>query len=109
MNSTNGTYVGGRRISGETSVPSMASVRFGGVKAIFRAGPDAAGAEGGTRVIVGARPSDQQRAPSARPIVAMRRATASDSTRTKRGIPALVWVAAAAVIGATVLIVLQDR
>ena len=109
MNSTNGTYVGGRRISGETAVPSTASVRFGGVKAIFRAGPDAAGADGGTRVIVGARPSDQQRAPSARPIVAMRRAKAGDSTRTKRGIPALVWVAAAAVIGATVLIVLQDR
>jgi pSer/pThr/pTyr-binding forkhead associated (FHA) protein len=109
MNSTNGTYVGGRRISGETSVPSMASVRFGGVKAIFRAGPDAAGADGGTRVVVGARPSEQQRAPAARPIVAMRQSEASESTRTKRGVPALVWIAAAAVIGATVLIVLQDR
>jgi ABC transport system ATP-binding/permease protein len=109
MNSTNGTYVAGRRISGEQSIGSTAAVRFGGVKVIFREEPDGADAHGGTRVIVGVRPSDQQLAPAARPIVATRRAEASDSTKTTRGVPALVWIAAAAVIGATVLIVLQDR
>jgi len=109
MNSTNGTYVAGRRIKGEQAIASSASVRFGGVKVIFREGPDGADAESGTRVIVGVKPSDQQRAPMARPIVMKRRAETRDTTKTTRGVPALVWIAAAAVIGATVLFVLQDR
>jgi len=109
MSSTNGTYVGGHRISGEERIPSEASVRFGGVKVIFREVLSDADAEGGTRVIAAARPLDQQRAPAARPIVAARRAEASESTEPTRGVPALVWIAAAAVIGATVLFVLQDR
>src|SRR5690606_5154384 len=93
MSSTNGTYVGGRRIAGEQLVRSPASVRFGGVKVIFREEMSGSEGEGGTRVIAAARPSDQQRAPAARPIVATRRAEASDATPT-RGVPALVWIAA---------------
>jgi pSer/pThr/pTyr-binding forkhead associated (FHA) protein len=109
VNSTNGTYVAGKRITSEEAIGWTASVRFGGVKVIFRAEPDVADADGGTRVIVGLKPSDQQRAPMARPIVAKHQAEASDSTQTTRGVPALVWIAAAVVIGATVLFVLQDR
>ncbi|HUQ81258.1 MAG TPA: FHA domain-containing protein [Gemmatimonadaceae bacterium] len=109
MGSTNGTYVGGHRVSEEQALGSTAAVRFGGVKVIFRAAPDAADAEGGTRVIVGLKPSDQQRAPKARPIVAARSAGVRDSTETKRGAAAFVWIAAAAVIGATILFVIQDR
>jgi pSer/pThr/pTyr-binding forkhead associated (FHA) protein len=109
MGSTNGTYVGGRRISGEEPIRTPASVRFGGVKVIFREELSGTGADGGTRVIAAARSPNQQRAPVARPNVAARRAEASASTSTTRGVPALVWVAAAAVIGAAVLFVLQDR
>jgi pSer/pThr/pTyr-binding forkhead associated (FHA) protein len=109
MGSTNGTYVGGHRVSGEQALDSSAAVRFGGVKVIFRAAPDAADAESGTRVIVGLKPSDQQRAPKARPIVAARPAEVRDSTETKRGVSAFVWIAAAAVVGATILFVIQDR
>lgn len=110
MDSTNGTYVAGRRVRGECALDSTAAVRFGGVKVIFRAAPpEVVEAEGGTRMIVGLKPSDQQRAPAARPVVATRQAEARDSTRTMRGVPALVWVAAAAVVGATILYVIQDR
>jgi pSer/pThr/pTyr-binding forkhead associated (FHA) protein len=44
MGSTNGTYVGGRRIDGEAPLIGAPDVRFGGVKFIFRV-PD--GATGG--------------------------------------------------------------
>ena len=109
MNSTNGTYVAGKRIVGEQAIESNASVRFGGVKVIFRAEPDVADADGGTRVIAGLKPLDPHRAPAARPVVATREAEASDSTEPTRGVPALVWIAAAVLIGATVLFVIQDR
>lgn len=49
--STNGTYVGGRRIQGEQQLVGAPDVRFGNIKLIFR--PSAAGADtgGGTRAI----------------------------------------------------------
>jgi pSer/pThr/pTyr-binding forkhead associated (FHA) protein len=108
MDSTNGTYVAGERVRGDRSLGATAAVRFGGVKVIFRAEPEIAGADGGTRVIVGLKPSDKQRAPAARPIVASRRSEASDDTRASKISP-LVWLAAAVIIGATILFVLQDR
>ena len=91
-----------------SSSGATAAVRFGGVKVIFRSEPEIVDADGGTRVIVGFKPSDQQRAPVARPIVATRQAEASDSTRDAKVSP-LVWIAAAVAIGATVLLVIQDR
>jgi len=108
MESTNGTYVAGRRVTGEQPLGTTAAVRFGGVKVIFRSAPEHVDADGGTRVIVGFKPSDQQRAPAARPQVANQRAEAEDSTRATRISP-LVWIAAAVAIGATVLLVIQDR
>lgn len=109
MESTNGTYVAGRRVEGEQPIGATAAVRFGGVKVIFRSEPEAVDADGGTRVIVAFKAPDPQRAPAARPIVANRQAKASDSTRTTRKVSPLVWIAAAVVIGATVLLVIQDR
>ena len=50
--STNGTYVGGRRVQGEQQLIGAPDVRFGGIKLIFR--PAAASLEdtgGGTRAI----------------------------------------------------------
>jgi pSer/pThr/pTyr-binding forkhead associated (FHA) protein len=109
MESTNGTYVAGRRIKGEQQLGATAAVRFGGVKVIFRSEPEVVEADGGTRVIVGLKASDQQRVLGARPIVATRQAEASDSTPPARKVSPLVWIAAAVVIGATVLLVIQDR
>ena len=108
MDSTNGTYVSGERVFGEQALSNMSAVRFGGVKVIFRSEPETVDADGGTRVIVGLKPSDQQRAPVARPIVATRKGEARDTTRATRVSP-LVWIAAAVLIGATVLLVIQDR
>jgi pSer/pThr/pTyr-binding forkhead associated (FHA) protein len=107
MDSTNGTYVAGRRVQGEHPLGTGAAVRFGGVKVIFRSEPEVADADGGTRVIVGVKPP-QQRAPAARPIVATRQAETENATRATRISP-LVWIAVAVAIGATVLFVIQDR
>jgi pSer/pThr/pTyr-binding forkhead associated (FHA) protein len=53
MESTNGTYVGGKRIVGEFLVDGSPDIRFGGVKFVFRPTPvgDTAGAKGGTHII----------------------------------------------------------
>jgi hypothetical protein len=110
VGSRNGTYVAGRRVSSEQQLGATAAVRFGGVKVIFRSEPEVIDADGGTRVIVGFRPTDQLRARTARPIVATRQSQASDSTASaKQKTSPLVWIAAAVVIGATVLLVIQDR
>ena len=109
MESTNGTYVAGRRLKGEQELGPTAAVRFGGVKVIFRSEPDVVDADGGTRVIVGFSAPEPKRAPAARPIVATRQSQASDSTQAAGKIPRLVWIAAAVAIGATVLLVIQDR
>jgi pSer/pThr/pTyr-binding forkhead associated (FHA) protein len=108
MDSTNGTYVAGERIRGERALGANTAVRFGGVKVIFRSEANIVDADGGTRVIVGVKPSHQQRVPMARHKVASGQADASDSTRMRRVSP-LVWIAAAVAIGATVLFVIQDR
>jgi pSer/pThr/pTyr-binding forkhead associated (FHA) protein len=108
MGSTNGTYVGGKRVVGEHEIGSKAAVRFGGVKVIFRSEPDAVDGDGGTKVIVGFRPSGQQRAQAGRPHIAARSTEARSTTRKLR-IKSFVWIAAAVAIGATVLLVIQDR
>jgi pSer/pThr/pTyr-binding forkhead associated (FHA) protein len=109
VGSTNGTYVAGKRIENEARLEPNAAVRFGGVKVIFREQTATSVADGGTRVIVAAKRPDQQRAPAARPTVAPRHANASESVEPTRGVPALVWIAAAVVIGAAILFVIQDR
>ncbi|MEA3247314.1 MAG: FHA domain-containing protein [Gemmatimonadota bacterium] len=49
--STNGTYVGGRRVQGEQHLVGAPDVRFGNVKLTFRPSATAADAGGGTRAI----------------------------------------------------------
>jgi hypothetical protein len=109
IESTNGTYVAGGRVKGEQALGSPAAVRFGGVKVIFRSEPEVVDADGGTRVIAALKAPARQRAPAARPIGATRQGQASDSTQAAQKISPLVWFAAAVVIGATVLLVIQDR
>ncbi|HVT40023.1 MAG TPA: FHA domain-containing protein [Gemmatimonadaceae bacterium] len=52
QNSTNGTYVGGRRVVGEQALVGAPDIRFGGIKMIFRvAAPPAEEESKGTRAI----------------------------------------------------------
>lgn len=62
--STNGTYVGGRRVEGEQRVTGAPDVRFGGIKMTFRPLVTAADEGGGTRAIA-AVDVDQVRKPTA--------------------------------------------
>jgi pSer/pThr/pTyr-binding forkhead associated (FHA) protein len=50
--STNGSYIGGRRVQGEQQITGAPDVRFGSIKMMFRSTPVAAEDEGkGTRAI----------------------------------------------------------
>ncbi len=71
MGSTNGTYVGGRRIEGEAPLVGAPDVRFGGVKFIFRVPEEAkSGNASQTRAIATLRVDPQKAmAGSATPIV----------------------------------------
>ena len=57
MGSTNGTYVGGRRISGEKHLVGSPDIRFGGIKMIFQVASEPVDDAKGTRAIAGMRPS----------------------------------------------------
>lgn len=51
QDSTNGTYVGGRRVQGEQRIEGAPDLRFGGIKATFRATAAPVADGGGTRAI----------------------------------------------------------
>ena len=57
MDSTNGTYVGGRRISGEKHLVGSPDIRFGGIKMIFQVAAEPLDDAKGTRAIAGMRPA----------------------------------------------------
>ena len=61
--STNGTYVGGRRVQGEQRVEGAPDVRFGGIKMTFRPVAVSGDESGGTRAIA-AVPADHVRKPA---------------------------------------------
>lgn len=65
MDSTNGTYVGGKRIAGEQALVGAPDVRLGGVKFIFRpADTGDAGGAGQTKAIAALRQGEQGKARS---------------------------------------------
>jgi pSer/pThr/pTyr-binding forkhead associated (FHA) protein len=101
MDSTNGTYVGGRRISGEKHLVGSPDIRFGGIKMIFQVAADAPDDAKGTRAIAGMRPS--RPAPAARPapVIAAAAAVAVTDVPEEKPARSLGWVW----IGIVVLIV----
>ncbi len=114
MGSTNGTYVGGRRIQGEEPIVGAPDVRFGGVKLIFRAAEEEGPAEASqTRAIAALKVDPKQRsrvasAPSATPTpqsVAPVASVNSNATSPDeaRGIPIALWIVVLAAVGAGVL------
>lgn len=73
MDSTNGTYVGGRRISGEHTLTGAPDIRFGNVKCVFRPQATEAAAEAhGTRVIAPVGVPERVRTPTSTPRVVPR-------------------------------------
>ena len=60
MGSTNGTYVGGRRITDEKQLVGSPDIRFGGVKMVFQVAAEAAEDAKGTRAIAGVRAQARQ-------------------------------------------------
>ena len=113
MDSTNGTYVGGRRISGEKHLVGSPDIRFGGIKMIFQVAAEPVDDAKGTRAIAGMRP--------ARPLAPSRPAAASGATpagavvevdvpeeRPARGL-GWVWIAVIVLIVGAVFFMLWGR
>lgn len=108
MDSTNGTYVSGNRVFGEATVTSGADLRFGGVKMLFRTAGGAQRTTGETRVIVGVRGPDPKRAEQRLKELA-RGVETPQAPPTRKGTPAWLWLALAALAAISVYLVLQGR
>jgi len=65
--STNGTYVGGRRVQGEQRVEGAPDLRFGGIKMTFRPIVAAGEEMGGTRAIAAMTVDQARKSPVAKP------------------------------------------
>lgn len=106
MESTNGTYVGGNRVTGERRITGSVDVRFGGLKLRFEPSqtPSAAEAEvKGTRAIA----SVDRKKPVA---TAKAPAPAAPPVREdvpKGGISAWVWIVALLIVGVAAYLVLR--
>jgi len=128
MESTNGTYVGGKRIAGEQALVGAPDLRLGGIKFIFRPADAAdAGGAGSTRAIAALRPSEGAAKPrstvkqpggktpsSAATPPRVGAVTSTERTDLKpapqtKGLPVLVWILGVLALGALVLYLLAGR
>ncbi len=115
MDSTNGTYVGGSRVSGERKIEGSSDVRFGGMKFRFTAvGPSSAAeleAKGTRAITAMGRPSAMEAAPStAKTPIPAGSTPASEPAKSGGGIPAWVWIVVGLVVVAGVVsFVLKGR
>jgi pSer/pThr/pTyr-binding forkhead associated (FHA) protein len=99
MNSTNGTYVGGSRITGERRLDDTPDVRFGGVKLRFIP----AGVNPNELAARVAKAADERKRPA--PALSQVVTDATPAAGTSR----LIWVLLALVAGAAVFFVLRGR
>jgi predicted component of type VI protein secretion system len=118
MGSTNGTYVGGRRIDGEAPLIGAPDVRFGGVKFIFRV-PDGAtaGNASQTRAIATFKVDARKATPGMKtPVVsqpgqraAPQGARAAPAKKSSRWIPLLVFFGVLILAAAGVFILITGH
>jgi pSer/pThr/pTyr-binding forkhead associated (FHA) protein len=118
MGSTNGTYVGGRRIDGEAPLIGAPDVRFGGVKFIFRV-PDGAkaGNASQTRAIATFKVDARKTTAEAKtPVVsqpgqrtAPKGASAARAKKSSRWIPLLVCFVVLILVAAGVFILITGH
>ncbi len=98
--STNGTYVGGRRVQGEQRVEGAPDVRFGGIKMTFRPIATAGDESGGTRAIAAVTVDQARKAPAAK-------SAAVPAETKKKGCAAMIaFIMAFAAVGASMLVAL---
>jgi pSer/pThr/pTyr-binding forkhead associated (FHA) protein len=119
MESTNGTYVGGTRISGERRLDGSPDIRFGSLKFRFSAVGAAAADAKGTRAIAAMRPSSvgapaqaTGKTPAGQPTAKSPAATPAASTPAPEksgGIPSIVWVVIGVAVVAAVAFFLLKR
>jgi pSer/pThr/pTyr-binding forkhead associated (FHA) protein len=118
MGSTNGTYVGGRRIDAEAALVGAPDVRFGGVKFIFRVPEGAAGQSASpTRAIAALKIDTQKSTAGAKtPVVsqpvqraAPRVTRAAPEQKSSRWLPVLVWLAVLILVAAGVFILIKGH
>jgi pSer/pThr/pTyr-binding forkhead associated (FHA) protein len=118
MGSTNGTYVGGRRIQGEAPLIGAPDVRFGGVKFIFRV-PEGAN-EGGasaTRAIAAFKLETPKTGAGAKtPVVAQpgqrsapKSGGAASAKPSSRRVSVLVWLLVLMLVAAGVFILIKGH
>jgi pSer/pThr/pTyr-binding forkhead associated (FHA) protein len=99
MNSTNGTYVGGSRVTGERRLDGVPDVRFGGVKLRFV--PAGVAAEDVMAASARAAEDRKRQAPLASQVVTDARPAAGTSR--------MLWLLLALVVAAAVIFVLRGR
>jgi pSer/pThr/pTyr-binding forkhead associated (FHA) protein len=128
MESTNGTYVGGRRLTGEQQLVGAPDVRFGGIKMIFRPAADALEEGKGTRAITGvtieqakarAAASKEVRTSAAAggaepvtapsPSVAPHEPSSAPTPQPAGGIPGWIWVVLLAAVVIAAVLILKGR
>jgi pSer/pThr/pTyr-binding forkhead associated (FHA) protein len=117
MGSTNGTYVGGRRIEAEAPLTGAPDVRFGGVKFIFRVPEGAAGGNVSQTRAIAALKVDAGRttAEVKTPAVSQPRqaapqvARAAPAKKSSRWLPMLVWLAVLILVAAGVFILIKGH
>ena len=100
MNSTNGTWVGGSRVTGERRLDGAPDVRFGGVKLRFVP----AGVNLDELTARSARAAEERK----RPVAAPASQVVTDA-KPEAGTSRLLWVLLALVIGAAVFFVFRGR
>ncbi|MGI8497576.1 MAG: FHA domain-containing protein [Gemmatimonadaceae bacterium] len=117
MNSTNGTYVGGKRIAGEQALSGECDVRLGNVKLHFRALDTALAGEGpggGTRVIApvkAPRPGDAGGREGQRSAAAesSEEITVAHRTLGSRSTSGILWIAIVVLVAVVTIFVLMSR
>ena len=118
MGSTNGTYVGGRRIESEAPLVGAPDVRFGGVKFIFHVpGGASDGSAGQTRAIAALKVEARKANVAATtPVVsqpgqreAPRVARAAPAKNSSRWILMVVWLAVLILVAAGVFILMKGH
>jgi pSer/pThr/pTyr-binding forkhead associated (FHA) protein len=90
LESTNGTYVGGKRVADEARLTPGDDVRFGGVKMTFHGSGPVARSSGETRVIVGVKAPDPKRAEQRHKELNDR--VAPDAVEQGAGISPILWL-----------------
>ena len=102
MGSSNGTYAGGQRISGEAMLNGQSSIRFGAVRATFTPAKAARDDASGTRVIAGL--SREQAQKMSREV-----ASQAEPAEPSGGIPGWVWILVVVLVAAGAFFILKVR